>query len=36
MFYRLSEMVDELNDTNSKNVKMDILRKYPDLKNVLE
>lgn len=36
MFYRLSEMVDELNDTNSKNEKMDILRKYPDLKKVLE
>jgi len=29
-------MVDELNDTNSKNEKMDILRKYPDLKKVLE
>jgi len=36
MFDRLSEMVDELNDTNSKNEKMDILRKYPDLKKVLE
>ena len=36
MFYRLSEMVDELNDTNSKNEKMDILRKYPDLKKVLK
>ena len=36
MFYRLSEMVDELNDTNSKNEKKDILRKYPDLKKVLE
>ena len=36
MFYRLSQMVDELNDTNSKNEKMDILRKYPDLKKVLE
>tara|TARA_R100000008_G_C3575415_1_gene164928 strand:+ start:392 stop:1678 length:1287 start_codon:yes stop_codon:yes gene_type:complete len=36
MFYRLSEMVDKLNDTNSKNEKMDILRKYPDLKKVLK
>ena len=36
MFYRLSEMVDELNDTNSKNEKMDVLRKYPDLKKVLK
>ncbi len=36
MFYRLSQMVDELNDTNSKNEKMDILRKYPDLKKVLK
>tara|TARA_R110002126_G_scaffold97347_1_gene226930 strand:- start:141 stop:1430 length:1290 start_codon:yes stop_codon:yes gene_type:complete len=36
MFYRLSQMEDELNDTNSKNDKMDILRMYPDLKRVLE
>ena len=36
MFDRLSLMVDELNDTNSKNEKMDILRKYPDLKKVLQ
>lgn len=36
MFYRLSEMVDELNETNSKNEKQDIIRKYPDLKKVLE
>lgn len=36
MFYRLSQMVDELNDTNSKNEKMDILRNYPDLKKVLK
>lgn len=36
MFYRLAEMVDELNDTNSKNEKQDILGKYPDLKKVLE
>ena len=36
MFDRLSQMVDELNDTNSKNEKMDILKKYPDLKKVLE
>ena len=36
MFYRLSEMVGELNNTNSKNVKMEILERYPDLMNVLE
>tara|TARA_R110000851_G_C13032208_1_gene561229 strand:+ start:31 stop:1320 length:1290 start_codon:yes stop_codon:yes gene_type:complete len=36
MFYRLDDMVDELNNTNSKNDKMDILRMYPDLKKVLE
>ena len=36
MLYRLSQMVDELNDTNSKNEKMDILRQYPDLKKVLK
>lgn len=36
MFYRLSQMVDELNETNSKNEKQDIIRKYPDLKKVLE
>ena len=36
MFYRLSQMVDELNDTNSKNEKMDILKNYPDLKKVLK
>ena len=36
MFDRLNLMVDELNDTNSKNEKMDILRKYPDLKKVLK
>ena len=36
MFYRLSEMVNELNSTNSKNEKMEILDRYPDLMNVLE
>ena len=36
MFYRLSEMVGELNNTNSKNEKMEILERYPDLMNVLE
>jgi len=36
MFYRLDEMVDRVNDTNSKNEKMDIIREYPDLKKVLE
>lgn len=36
MLSQLIRMVDELNTTNSKNEKMDILKKYPDCKQELE
>jgi len=36
MLSQLIRMVDELNTTNSKNEKMDILKKYPDCKMELE
>ena len=36
MLSQLIRMVDELNTTNSKNEKMDILKKYPGCKQELE